>query len=130
MKKLIITIFAIFYLGVSSGATAHFHYCMGELVNWSISPEKDHKCSNCGMEKANSKNCCKDQHQKLEVKDFTKSSEIAYQFNVSSKELFFSSYKELEKVHAYSIIENNTISISPHRTQATPVFIRNRNFRI
>ncbi len=130
MKKLIITILAIFYLGVSSGATVHFHFCMGELVDLNISPDKAHKCSTCGMDKARSKNCCKDQHQKLEVKDSTKASQIVYHFNLTGKETPLSSYRELEEVYLYSISENKTIGNSPPRTQATPVFIRNKNFRI
>ncbi|WP_200864732.1 hypothetical protein [Arcticibacter svalbardensis] len=36
MKKFFVTLFVVFYLGVSSGATMHFHYCMGQLVDMGL----------------------------------------------------------------------------------------------
>ena len=37
MKKLLITILALVYLTVSSGATVNLHYCMGKLMSWDLS---------------------------------------------------------------------------------------------
>jgi hypothetical protein len=55
MKRTLLTILAIFYLGVSSGATVHFHYCMGELVSWGLAKQAGKVCDFCGMSKTTAK---------------------------------------------------------------------------
>ena len=50
------------------GATIHFHYCMGKLVDWGIWQANGSKCSNCGMEKnhkSNDNGCCKDEYKQI-----------------------------------------------------------------
>lgn len=130
MKKFIITILAVFYLGVSSGATVHLHYCMGKLIDWSFSHEEANECSNCGMEQGNSKNCCKDQHHKLTVKDSPKASIIVYHFNTWGLDIPLTAYKQLADLYIDSTEQDDLYIHSPPRTQATPAFIRNCNFRI
>lgn len=46
MKRLLLFIFAIFYLGISSGVTLNYHYCKGKLAEVSLLYEES--CSNCG----------------------------------------------------------------------------------
>ena len=130
MKKLVLTILAIFYLGVSSEATVHIHYCMGKLIDWSIFPDEAGNCSNCGMEKGNSKDCCKDQQHTLAVKDSTKAFKIVYNFNTLAINIPLTTFIELEEVFVNFKKENKIVSNSPPRTQATPAFIRNCTFRI
>lgn len=60
MKKVFALILAILYLGSTIGATVHLHYCMDQLVNWTLDDEGS-KCKNCGMEKDG--NCCKDENK-------------------------------------------------------------------
>ena len=60
MKRVIVSVIVLFYFCFSTGATVHFHYCMGELVNWSLNKEAA-TCGNCGMEKDD--DCCKDEHK-------------------------------------------------------------------
>jgi hypothetical protein len=69
MKKLLVSILAIFYLGTSVGATVNLHYCMGRLVNWDLSIKETHTCGKCGMEKLKTKKngCCEDKYQVLQV---------------------------------------------------------------
>lgn len=67
MKKFIVTLLAVLYLGVSSGATVHFHYCMGRLVEWGFSVKKSDTCSKCGMHKQTAKKCCNEQSKQLKV---------------------------------------------------------------
>jgi hypothetical protein len=40
MKKFITAILAVLYLGTSSGATIHMHYCMGKLAEWGLGHQK------------------------------------------------------------------------------------------
>ena len=65
MKKLLIAIVALLYIGSSTGATVHLHYCMGKLADWGIGHDKSENCSQCGMEKTDKKDngCCKDEHK-------------------------------------------------------------------
>ncbi len=71
MKKLIVAILAFLYIGTSTGATIHMHYCMGKLVNWSLWHDKDHnnQCGKCGMSKSNkaADGCCKDEHKLVKL---------------------------------------------------------------
>ena len=61
MKKVFALILAILYMGTSTGATLHMHYCMGKLIDvklWHSGRDKD-KCSKCNSVKK----CCKDKHK-------------------------------------------------------------------
>jgi hypothetical protein len=66
MKKFVVAILAILYLGTSISATIHLHYCMGKLVDWGLWHNDSSKCSTCGMEKGHKTTddgCCKDEHK-------------------------------------------------------------------
>jgi len=49
MKKVFATILAVIYLSTSMGATVHFHYCMGRLMDWGLLDHGRTDCSFCGM---------------------------------------------------------------------------------
>jgi hypothetical protein len=79
MKKLLITILAIVYLGTSSGVVLHMHYCMGKLAELGFSAKTSSICSKCGMpQSTKKKGCCKDESsfvkntsdQKLDLNGF------------------------------------------------------------
>ena len=78
MKKIIVAILAVLYLGISSGATVHLHYCMGNLTGWSLIDSKGDKCANCGMPKKG-KGCCNEQHKLVKIAVDQKVSDVAYQ---------------------------------------------------
>lgn len=85
MKKFLVTILAVFYLGVSSGATVHFHHCMGQLVEWGFSSTKKDDsagCSKCGMGTGSENDCCKHQSKEAKVDKVQKVSESSYHFKV------------------------------------------------
>jgi len=68
MNRLLIIVFAFFYLCVSTGGSLHLHYCMGKLIDISLfETGKAHseikECSKCGMQQQSQGNgCCKDVH--------------------------------------------------------------------
>ena len=131
MKKLIITVLAVFYLGVSSGATVHFHYCMGELIEWGLSNDSSEgadDCSNCGMKKGVSEDCCKDQKQELKLKESQKAPLSTFKAKILVVEPIF--YHELQVKILPSFFEQHSFINSVPRTGKTPVIILNRNFRI
>lgn len=68
MKKVLTLLLAILYLGSSTGATFHLHYCMDKLVTvqfW----HQDSPCSKCAAktERKCAKPCCKDKHQTIKL---------------------------------------------------------------
>lgn len=131
MKKLLITVLAVFYLGVSSGATVHFHYCMGELIEWGLSnntSEGADDCSNCGIKKGVSENCCKDQKQELKLKESQKAPLSLYQAKIFVVEPIL--YHEFQVKTLSPISEQHSFINAVPRTGKTSVFIRNCNFRI
>lgn len=131
MKRFVITLLAVFYLGVSSGATVHFHYCMGQLIDWGLSQEKaesDKTCSNCGMIKGNADDCCKDKQQEYKVKDFQKSASSFFQVKVFALEPL--AFNQLTETAVSSASLPHPVGNAPPRSEKTPVFLRHCNFRI
>lgn len=66
MKKFIVAILTILYVGSITGAPVQLHYCMGKIADWSLGHSKESEpCGNCGMEKSTSteNGCCKDEHK-------------------------------------------------------------------
>jgi len=68
MKKFIVSILSFLYITTSTGATIHFHYCMGKFVGWDLSHKPSEKCGKCGMKiKHQSKRngCCRDEYKQI-----------------------------------------------------------------
>ena len=130
MKKIVLTLLAFFYLGVSSGATVDIHFCMGKLIDWGISQSESEKCTNCGMEKGSSSDCCEDQQLKLTVKESPKASPVVYYFTSLSVYQTCTAYNISNFIDTSSLAESWAISDAPPRTKSVPAFIRNCTFRI
>jgi hypothetical protein len=131
MKKLLITLLAVFYLSVSSGATVHFHYCMGELIEWGLTSdnsEKSSDCSNCGMKKGISEDCCKDQKQEYKLKESQKAPLSIFQPLVFA--LAPVAYPDFTQILSGSPLDLIPVSNAPPGPLKIAVFIRNCNFRI
>ncbi len=130
MKKLFITIIAVFYFGVSSGATLYAHFCMGEITGIDLAAQSTGDCGNCGMNKSEAQKCCDQKQQKLEADTAQKIALQNHQFTVPflyhlivNSNLGWSSFPEAEKYHSPTV---NSATANPD----VPVFIRNCNFRI
>jgi hypothetical protein len=69
MKKFIVAILAVLYLGTSTGATVNLHYCMGKLSDWSLIHDESKTCGTCGMKKVQhqKKGCCKDEKKFVKI---------------------------------------------------------------
>ncbi len=130
MKKVIITILAVFYLGVSSGATVDLHFCMGKLIDWGVSQEANEKCNNCGMEKGLSSDCCKDQQHKLTIEESPKASVIVYYFNTLGLSGSPTVYNGPAIINGSPLEKIGVLNDSTPRTQSIPAFIRNCTLRI
>lgn len=72
MKRILVTILAFLYLGISTGATVHLHYCMGKFLGASLwhDDANEHECDHCGMKKQPGENdCCKEKHKLIKSED-------------------------------------------------------------
>ncbi len=130
-KKALVTLLAILYLGVSTGATLHFQYCMGQLVKISLGHNDDEKCHTCGMAKAEaySKDCCTDSHQHLKADKSSAAS--AQHFTLASPVIFLD--RQFAITGAFLPVAVNRVPAAAHGPPLgshIPAFIRYHNFRI
>lgn len=132
MKRILLTLLAIFYLGIASGATVHFHYCMGKLVSWGLEKETDKICDLCGMPKSeNKKNtCCKDVEKQAKVEKSQNASQTVYKFDQLSTAIV---QPELYITYQASIpvkITREALSNAPPDGRDIPVYLKNCTYRI
>jgi hypothetical protein len=131
IKKLFITFLAVLYLGVSSGATLHYQYCMGQLIKVSLWHGHTKKCDTRGMERMEkaAKKCCTDQHQvlKSEKSSSPGHTNINLETNVGlpvAEPLWFTSST------IFPVTVELHIKQAPPPQLAVSLFLRNCTFRI
>ena|SRR6266545_282469 len=130
MKKVLVSILAVFYLGTSMGATVNLHYCMGRLVNWDFSHSEKRICDKCGMEKVknNKKGCCEDKYKVLQVEKDQKA-ESTYHPNQPVAVAITTSFPSFLTPVVASISEEQPVCNAPPRS-CVSACIRNCVFRI
>ena len=132
MKKFIVSILAMLYMGASIGATIHQHYCMDKLVDWDLWQRSDSKkCGNCGMVKSEEKDngCCKDEHKHFKLQNDHKAAQnyqVSQLISVSLPVSFF----DLPTFKLPSVTEKNPLSHAPPRSSNIAVYLRNCVFLI
>jgi hypothetical protein len=132
MKKIVVFILAILYLGLSTGATIHMHYCMGKLVGsalWHNTSNGNNKCSNCGMVKSKKK-CCKDEHKHLQIeKDQNLNESFSQKIQMPDVAIINTHYQFQDIVIA-SVINSIPQSNAPPENLPVPIYLYNCVFRI
>ena len=131
MKNFIVAILSFLYISTSTGATVHMHYCMGELVNWSLGHNNPKICDNCGMEKTDAKDngCCKDEHKQLKIEKDQKVAESFKMMQLLPSTLPVS-FIEVPALNFCCVTEKSPTCHSPPRNSDIAVYIRNCAFRI
>lgn len=132
MKKVVVAILAILYLGTSTGATLQLHYCMGKLADWGLNHNDSKKCGKCGMEKVKNDNngCCKDEQKFLKNDSDQKITDLAFQLIHLTAIAIPASFMEFTAVDFPTVTEDNPISHAPPRNTGIAVYIRNCVFLI
>ena len=64
MKRFLIVIFALLYVGLSSGITLTLHHCMGKLVE--VNMWQAETCNTCGAKYAH-KSCCSTETEFIKI---------------------------------------------------------------
>ncbi len=68
MKKFLVTLLAVLYLGMSSGIAMELHYCMGRLAGIELFSNDNECCTRCGM-KEKKGGCCSDEYKFVKLED-------------------------------------------------------------
>ena len=130
MKKLTVSIFAVFYLAISSGFTVHIHYCMNKVAGWNLFHSDKGKCGTCGMHKDDSKGCCKDEQK---VVKFTNDQKLTDNSFTQIQQLSLAIITPVITDHDYLTTQSELtelFNLPPPYLRSVPVFVRNCNFRI
>jgi hypothetical protein len=132
MKKLIVSILAILYIGTSTGATLNLHYCMGKLADWGLGHSSSKTCGKCGMEKSNVKKsgCCSDEEKFIKNTEDQKTAESGFQSLGLVSVGLPVSYIEFYLYKFPSVTEENPRSHAPPRSNSVAVYIRDCVFLI
>src|SRR6187200_29117 len=126
MKKILVSIFAAFYLASSVGATVHLHYCMDKFINWSLLNGGD-KCNKCGMEKDGG--CCKDENKFVKNNIDQKVAEPAVQLIQMAAVAAPNAFIYSSEHYFSSSIQEYPISNAPPRSNGVGIYILNSVFR-
>lgn len=130
MKKFAITILALIYITISTGATVQLHFCMDKLTGWSFTNKTPENCGKCGMSKQGHKGCCHDEKKVIKVTKDQKSNESSFSFLIN------------KSLHHYQNITVSNILYLPYGAALNPnshapplgkqlaIFIYNCVFRI
>lgn len=135
MKKIFIAFLAMLYLGTSSGATVHLHYCMGKLVDWGVWNSKHTgtvKCDSCGMVKGqkDAKKCCKDEERQVKLNENHKVAQLAYEFLQLPATMGSSGFHEFTTTIYFQVTERLPFSHAPPRSGSAAIYIYNSTFLI
>jgi hypothetical protein len=134
MKKLIIGILAILYMGSSTGATVHMHYCMGKLVDIGLwHGEKASSCNKCGAKENNKsckKKCCKDVHKLVKLDKDQKTAESAFQLVALTSFVTPDHYYDLPQVQIATLTQEYPVTNAPPRSSKVQPYIFLCTFRI
>ena len=128
MKKIIVSILAVFYLASSVGATVHLHYCMDKFIEWSLLKVEGDKCDNCGMEKDGG--CCKDENKFVKNNIDQKRAESSIQLIQMAAVAAPAAFIYPSEYHFTSIIRENHLSHAPPRNNGIGIYILNNVFRL
>jgi hypothetical protein len=130
MKKVFAILLAVIYLVSVSGASLHFHYCMGKMQNWSIGYDNSKEdCPICGM--TQKKGCCEDQHHSIQTdKQYSASSVLITISKITVDPLHhIDHYISVCNTDNFNI-HSSKANAPPGRISNIPLFIENCNYRI
>ena len=110
MKKCFVSIFAVFYLGLSCGFAFNMHFCMGKFSSVELFHTGNNTCDKCGMK--NREGCC---NSKLTVVKITDSHQLSSaEVNINSPLTAIINY------HRHIYLQPAIQSLTPTFTDTSP----------
>lgn len=121
MRKLLLFIITVCYLGSATGTSVQWHYCMGKLrsIDLGYASHED-ACSKCGMQKKQN-SCCKDDIQFSKVTDAHQQPGVTV-YNPVTFDLFLP-----EPVFFFEQASNVSLKDADIRVTSPPLLQTNRN---
>lgn len=132
MKKLVTLILALIYLGSSTGATVHLHYCMGKLADWGLGHQQSESCGTCGMDQSSSEDsgCCKDEHKFIKSDPDQKLVEAGLQLMQLAAVSISLDHFMIPAPAITVLAEEQPVSNAPPRKNTPDLYLLNRAFLI
>ena len=128
MKKILVSILAVFYLASSVGATVHLHYCMDKFIDWSLLKSDGDKCDKCAMEKDGG--CCKVENKFVKNNVDQKVAESSIQLIQMTAGATPTAFIYPSEQYFSSLIQEYPIINTPPRSNGVGIYILNNVFRI
>ena len=130
MKKVFAILLAIIYMVSVSGASLHFHYCMGKMQNWSIGYDNSKEdCPVCGM--TQKKGCCEDQHHSVQTDKQYSASTVSISISKITIEPLHHAEQFISLIESSNSTTHSYLANAPPgRVFTVPLFIQNCNYRI
>lgn len=126
-----VTILALVYLGSSTGAVMHVHYCMGKLAETSFSKKLNDSCSKCGMKTSQKKGgCCKDESKFVKNEQDQKASLSQFEFQQQAIAIEPSSCFTLSTPTLSSLLLTAYAPNAPPDIHAPAIYLRVCSFLI
>jgi hypothetical protein len=131
VKKAIVAILAIIYLGTASGIPVYAHYCMGELVSKGLGRDSQKKCPKCSMDKTKSdaKSCCKDESTMLKLEKDQKASEVFVNLLLPGAIDIPVAYYSIAPLNIFTLSEEYPVGHAPPGIHKV-IFLLNCTFRV
>ncbi len=127
MKRIVVSILAVFYLASSVGATVHLHYCMDKFIDWSLLKDGD-KCNKCGMEKDGG--CCKDENKFVKNNIDQKVAESSFQLIQMAAVNSPAAFIHTTEYYVTSITQENSFDHALPRSNSVGIYLLNSVFRL
>ncbi len=126
MKKIIVFILAVLYLGITTGAEVNIHYCMGKIADIKFDNNNDDACGKCGSKTAMP--CCGHQYKLIKLSDAHQLVDNSVNFHAPLVQP--QTFNEYHFACMHQIIENNNASTHAPPLSPPDICIKNCVFRI
>lgn len=132
MKKIFALILGILYMGASTGATFHMHYCMDKLTEVQLWHADNKTCDQCtaGHSTGCEKKCCKDQHKTVKLDKDQHATENVITFMQQATALMPVAWAGFSPEHVVSLVETFPVSNAPPRSSKVAAHILHCTFLI
>ena len=129
MKKIVVTILIVLYFPTSIGATIRMHFCMGELISWSLNTQKENgKCSKCDMKCK--QGCCEEKSQVVKIDKDQKLAKASFEFSKLIFQVEPTIYQKWQALIISITVFDFPKANAPPDNGKVPLFVRNSAFLI
>ncbi|MFM8806004.1 MAG: HYC_CC_PP family protein [Sphingomonadales bacterium] len=130
MSRVLLSISMLGLVALSSGLTLNVHFCMNQVQTVSLFATDEHQCDSCGMQQEESGGCCHQERQLVKlVQDQCPPHFL--QFNIAPASAYVLPIQTIlaAQEDRLLVFVGHQV-LHPPDIVSTPLFLRNRVFRI